>query len=160
MQSQIQVSVRKQNYLRIIHEHTQICEDDKSYKSWIPGASFLTDGVQFKLPLLSERSDRTRGLDKLFDKGFSGFKEKKPSQRINITNIKKGLYHDTKDNTPDFYEVLDKASNFSPGSITSSLNVAEMIDGSISKKCCNSIVSLYSMSNTNFFLYPIVSLRS
>ena len=72
--------------------------DDKSYNPWIPGASFLTDGVQFKLPLLSQRNDRTRGLDVLFDKGFSGFDEKPPSQRINIANLEKGIYHDTRDN--------------------------------------------------------------
>ena len=72
--------------------------DDKSYNPWIPGASFLTDGVQFKLPLLSERNDRTRGLDVLFDKGYSGFDQKPPSQRINIANLEKGIYHDTRDN--------------------------------------------------------------
>jgi len=89
--------VRNPMNLKLLNE-LKTCVDDKTYSSWVPGASFLTDGVQFKLPLLSERSDRTRGLDILFDKGFSGFKVKPPSQRINITNMKNGIYHDTNDN--------------------------------------------------------------
>ena len=73
--------------------------NNKTYNCWVPGASFLTDGVQFKLPLLADRNDRTRGLDILFEKGFTGFKSKtKNTSKIDISRLSKGIYHDTKDN--------------------------------------------------------------
>jgi len=71
---------------------------NETYNCWIPGASFLTDGVQFKLPLLALRNDRTRGLESLFDKGFTGFKSKPKSKRIDVSKLSRGIFHDSKDN--------------------------------------------------------------
>ena len=71
----------------------------KEYCPWIPGSSFLTDGIQFQLPLLTIRPRETRGLDKLFNRGYTGFKQVEDSQSpININEIKKGIYCLGKDN--------------------------------------------------------------
>ena len=70
-------------------------EDDKSWNPWIPGASFLTDGVQVKLPLVSMRNDRTRGLDGLFKRGYTGIKEISTDCNINMNDIQTGIYHES-----------------------------------------------------------------
>jgi len=72
---------------------------EKVYCPWIPGCSFLTDGIQFQLPLLTVNPRETRGLGGLFKKGYTGFKKQKDDEpSINMNNIKKGIYCLGKDN--------------------------------------------------------------
>ena len=59
---------------------------------WIPGLSFMTDGIQCKLPLVSVRNNRTPGLDCLYDRGFTGFKRENPLKQINISSVRNGVY--------------------------------------------------------------------
>ena len=60
---------------------------------WIPGASFLTDGVQLKLPILTVRTpdnDRTSGLKKLFERGYSSLGG---SKVVKLDNKENGIFH-------------------------------------------------------------------
>ena len=90
-----------------IFECLKCCLDDKSWNPWIPGASFLTDGVQVKLPLVSMRNDRTRGVDGLFKRGYTAMKENVTDCEIKLNNVRKGIYHESYDNLS-----IDDADNF------------------------------------------------
>ena len=84
-----------------------------SWCPWIPGLSFMTDGVQCKLPLVSVRNNRTPGLSCLYDRGFTGFKRAQPIEQINIGSVKNGVY------VPGKQEVVlnnDDLKNHAPAS--------------------------------------------
>ncbi len=70
-----------------------LVKDQFHYFPWIPGASFLTDGVQLKLPILTVRTpdnDRTNGLKKLFERGYSKLGGPK---LVNLDNKENGIFH-------------------------------------------------------------------
>ena len=97
--------LQRETELRTPHtviDYTQVADfsNKKEYCPWIPGNSFLTDGIQFHLPILTIRPRETKGLSKLFKKGYTGFKtntdENEPP--INVNSLNKGVYCLGKDN--------------------------------------------------------------
>ena len=86
--------LRRETFVRcpekIMEYHKIVDGAEPDWYPWIPGSSFMTDGFQIKLPLISIRNNRTPGLDCLFEKGFSGFKAKhSDADNIDISTCKK-----------------------------------------------------------------------
>ncbi len=56
----------------------------------------MTDGFQIKLNIQTAIKRATTGLDKLFQKSYSGFttsSKNKKKHKINLTNASNGIYH-------------------------------------------------------------------
>ena len=77
---------------------TEDLEKIQTYLPWIPGKSFLTNGIQCQIPLLTIQTRQTHGLAKLFQKGYSGFKKTTANkQTIDINGLDRGIYHIDRD---------------------------------------------------------------
>ena len=89
--------LRRESYIRspetLKDFQSIVDETNPKWYPWIPGSSFMTDGFQIKLPLISVRHNRTPGLNRLFEKGFTGFKSKSEEiEHIDISTCKNGIY--------------------------------------------------------------------
>ncbi len=65
-------------------------EGDDKLGPYLPGSSVQTDGLQFKVPILSLRH-MTPNLNRLFERGYSGI-PKKPKCPVDITFQSKGVF--------------------------------------------------------------------
>jgi len=81
--------VRSPNMFKL---YSDVADLDTDWCPWIPGASFMTDGFQTKIQLVCLRNTRTPGLDCLFSRGFTGFKKKKEAPKLNVSEMKRGIF--------------------------------------------------------------------
>ena len=83
----------RERYIRsqkLLEDYIKIIDINNLYIPWIPGASFMTNGIEIKIKIVSLRNDRMNGIKEIFKRGYSGFKKEK--EKKEISKINKGIH--------------------------------------------------------------------
>ena len=83
----------RERYIRsqkLLEDYIKVIDINNLYIPWIPGASFMTNGIEIKIKIVSLRNDRMNGIKEIFKRGYSGFKKEK--EKKEISKINKGIH--------------------------------------------------------------------
>ena len=64
----------RERYIRsqkLLEDYIKVIDINNLYIPWIPGASFMTNGIEIKIKIVSLRNDRMNGIKEIFKRGYS-----------------------------------------------------------------------------------------